>query len=604
VPSGTLDRIAFPETASLAQVFALRVARSPERVAYRDYDPAKGDWLDITWVAAGERVARMRAALLADGLAAGDAVAIMLRNNSHWVLFDVAAHAAGLVSVPLFVDDRPDNIAYILNDAQVKVILCEGEEHLRKLQAVASQLGGLRRIITWKPVLDPSDARVVALEDWSAAAAPAGLPPPPPGFDGRTALATIVYTSGTTGRPKGVMLSHRNILANVESCLGAFEVYAEDHFLSFLPLSHMFERTVGYALTVVTGSTVSFARSIPQLAEDFRRVRPSIIVSVPRIFERLHAAIHDQLKKSPPARRRMFDVASRIGWQRFLWQQGKASWQPGFLLWPLLKPLVADKLLARLGGRLRLCISGGAALNPTIAHTFLGLGLPICQGYGLTEAAPVVSVNRLDRNDPASIGPALPGIEVALGENDALLVKGPNVMLGYWQRPEDTARVLNAAGWLNTGDQARIDDGVITITGRLKEIIVLGNGEKVPPVDMELAMQLDPLVDQVMLIGEAKPFLAALVVLNMDEWFKVATENGLVADPNGENRDRAEKLVAARLARQIRDFPGYAQVRKVVLITEKWSVDNGLLTPTLKLKRTPIVNRYAHQIEAVYRGHV
>jgi long-chain acyl-CoA synthetase len=417
------------------------------------------------------------------------------------------------------------------------------------------------------------------------------------------ALATIVYTSGTTGRPKGVMLSHQNILQNVKSCLGAFDVFTDDVFLSFLPLSHTFERTVGYYLTMVAGSEVAFARSIPQLAEDFRSVRPTVIVSVPRIYERLHATIRSQLRDASGMKRRLFDFAHRTGWSVFEWRQGRGSWKPAFLAWPILRRLVAAKLLARLGGRLRLAISGGAALNPHIAHAFLGLGLPICQGYGLTEAAPVVSVNRLDRNDPASIGAVLPGIEIAFGEQSALLVKGPNVMMGYWNNPEATAKVLSEDGWLDTGDQARIEEGLLYITGRLKEIIVMANGEKVPPVDMELAIQLDPLMEQVLIVGESKPFLGALVALNMDEWRKLAQANGLPDDPNGPGREKAEKFVVARIARLIGEFPGYAQVRRVALFSDKWTVENGFLTPTLKLKRKQIVDRYRDRLGDIYRGH-
>jgi long-chain acyl-CoA synthetase len=599
-----LDTLEFSEVASIAEVFCQRVQRSPERIAYFDYDPAVSDWQPTTWAEAGLRAGRIRAGFERDGLPSDARAAIMLRNCSMWCIFDQAALAHGMVTVPLFVDDRPDNIAYILNDAGVDVILVENEEHVKKLLSVAEQLTRLKLILTWKPVKNPGDARVQHLEQWMSAGPTSRPVHKAPDFDGRKALATIVYTSGTTGKAKGVMLSHRNMLANAQSCLGTYDIYPQDRFLSFLPLSHMFERTVGYYFTMVTGSEVSFARSIPQLSEDFRRVRPSIIVSVPRIFERLHSVISDQLRKAPPTKKRMFDLASRIGWARFEHQQGRGGWSPSFLLWPVLKRLVANKLLDRLGGRLRLCISGGAALNPTIAHTFLGLGLPICQGYGLTEAAPVCSVNLLHKNDPASIGPPLPGVQVALGNNNALLVKGDNVMMGYWNRPEDTARVLSSNGWLDTGDQARLENGFIYITGRIKDIIVMGNGEKVPPVDMELAIQLDPLLEQVMIVGEAKPFLSALVVLNTDEWFKVAEENGLVADPNGENRDRAERLVVARIAAQLKSFPGYAQVRKVVLITEKWTVDNGLLTPTMKLKRAPIIARYQAQIDARYRGHL
>jgi len=315
-------------------------------------------------------------------------------------------------------------------------------------------------------------------------------------------------------------------------------------------------------------------------------VRPTIIVSVPRIFEKLHGQIMSTLEGAPPLRRKLFHHAHEVGWGLFEWRQKRGPWKPSFLAWPLFKVLVASKLLARLGGRLRLCISGGAALNPHIAHTFIGLGLPICQGYGLTEASPIVSVNLLDRNDPASIGLPLPGVEVKLGENQALLVRGPNVMMGYWKNPEATAKVLSPDGWLDTGDQAREKDGMLYITGRLKEIIVLGNGEKVPPVDMELAIQLDPLFEQALVIGEGKPYLAALVVLNAAQKARVGALD--------------EKAIASRVAAQLKDFPGYAQIRRVATLDEPWTVDNGMLTATMKPKRTVILERYKDRVDELY----
>ena len=587
---------------TLADVFARRVALTPGVVAYREFDPALPGWRSYKWSEIARLAARMRAALAAEGLKPGERVAIMLRNCCEWIAFDQGAYALGLVVVPLYVDDRPENFAYILNDAGVKVILVEGEEHVKRLREVQAQLGGVKRIVAVKGVAPGEGAfsgRIASLHEWLPAEPALEAPVKTAG----TAIATIVYTSGTTGKPKGVMLSHQNMLQNVKSGLGAYEVYTDDVFLSFLPMSHMFERTVGYYLTMAAGSTVAFARSIALLSEDFKSQRPTVIVSVPRIFERLHAAIQGQLKEASPTKRRLFEFAHRVGWARFEWLQKRGPWNPKFLLWPLLEAFVASKLLERLGGRLRLCVSGGAALNPQIAHTFIGLGLPICQGYGLTEASPIVSVNRLDRNDPSSIGIVLPGIVIAFSEKNELLVKGPNVMLGYWNNPEATAQVKSEAGWLNTGDQARIENDFLYITGRVKEIIVLGNGEKVPPVDMELAIQLDPLVEQVLVLGEAKPFLSALVALDMDEWAKVAAENNLPSDPEAEGRERAEKFVAARIAERIKEFPGYAQIRKVALVTEKWTVDNGLVTPTLKLKRNQIVERYKDRIDAIYRGH-
>jgi long-chain acyl-CoA synthetase len=584
---------------SIADVFARRVALSPDAIAYREYDAAGRSWKGYSWSETAGMVGRVRAGLAAEGLSPGDRVAIMLRNCKEWVWIDQGAFAQGLVTVPVHVDDRPDNIAYCLNDAGVKLLFVEGDEHLKRLAPVRSHMPGVARIVTVRPASAPGAEGVRSLAEWL----PAAPSREPPAAVGGASLATIVYTSGTTGRPKGVMLSHQNMLQNVLSGLGGIDVYTDDLFLSFLPLSHMFERTVGYYLTMVAGSQVAFARSIAQLAEDFRSVRPTAIVSVPRIYERLHAAIQGQLQDASEVGRLLFDFACRTGWSLFQWRQGRGPWRASFLLWPALRALVAAKLLQRLGGRLRIAVSGGAALNPRIAQTFIGLGLPICQGYGLTEASPVVSVNRLEKNDPASIGAVLPGIEVAFGANDALLVRGPNVMLGYWNNPEATARVKSAEGWLDTGDQAKLEDGLLYITGRIKEIIVMANGEKVPPVDMELAIQLDPLLEQALVVGEGKPFLGALVALNMDLWCTVAEAAGLAADPNGATRERAEKLVLARIARQLREFPGYAQVRRVALLTDKWTVDNGLLTPTLKPKRNQIVERHRDRIADIYRGH-
>jgi long-chain acyl-CoA synthetase len=555
-------------TDSIADCFEKRVAATPDKVAYRYFD---GDWRQVTWREVHAKVARVRDALRGEGLAVGERVAVMAKNGPDWVCFDLAAQAEGLVVVPLYVDDRPDNVAYCLNDSNVRVLLVEGPEQQAKLAQVADRIPEVKRIVAAK-----------ALDQWLPATA---QPRAPVKVDG-SRLATIVYTSGTTGKPKGVMLSHQNMLQNAKAGLAVYDVFPDDVFLSFLPLSHMLERTVGYYLTLVSGSEVAFARSIAQLGEDFKSQRPTIIVAVPRIFEKLHAALQSTLAASPPSKRRLFELASAVGWDVFQWKQRRGPWRPSFLLWPLLRTLVAAKLFERLGGRLRLCISGGAALNPQIAHAFIGLGLPICQGYGLTEAAPIVSVNLLDRNDPASIGMPLPGIEVRLGEKDELQVRGPNVMQGYWNNAEATAKVLLPDGWLATGDQARWNDGFLYITGRLKEIIVLGNGEKVPPVDMELAIQLDPLLEQALVIGEGRPYLAALVVVSAEQKAKLAKVD--------------EKIVSQRIAAQLKDFPGYAQVRRVALLDEPWTIDNGLLTSTMKPRRAQILERYKDEVEGLY----
>ena len=591
----------FDDTATISDVFALRCRTSPNAPAYRQFDSGSKEWVGVNWREVGDRVARMREGFRRAALQPGERVAVMLKNSIHWVVADQGAFAHGLVTVPLFVDDRPDNVAFILNDANVKLILIDGEDHWKRLKTVREQLGSLQRILTVKPVVDADEPRLTLLADWLPAAADNFDRPAVKGSD----LATIVYTSGTTGKPKGVMLSHRNILSNVQSGLAVYDVFADDVFLSFLPLSHMFERTADYYLNVVSGASVVFSRSIPQLAEDFRIVQPTIIFSVPRIYERFLAAINDQLRKSSPIKRQLFDLAVDVGWDRFEYQNGRGPWKVSFLLWPVLKKLVADKLLSRFGGKLRFAVAGGAALSPSVSKVFVGLGLPICQGYGLTEASPLLAVNLLDRNEPSSVGPVVPGVQTRIGDNGVLFARGPNIMMGYWNNPEATRAVLSEDGWLNTGDQVRIDEhGFIHITGRIKEIIVMGNGEKVPPVDMEMAIQLDPLFEQVLVYGEAKPYLSAIVVLNDEEWGRVATDAKLDPKLEGEGKAMTEKFLVQRICKQIKGFPGYALVRKVAVAREKWTIDNGLITPTLKLKRNAIFKKYANAIDDMYKGHV
>ena len=596
--------LVFDAAATIADVFSLRCRSSPSAPAYREFDGVAKTWKQATWREVGELAARMRAGLKRDGFVAGERIAIMLKNSINWVVVDQGAYAQGMVPVPLFVDDRPDNVAFILADAQVKVIVIDGEEHWKRLKTVHEQLTTLTLILSVKPVNDPDEPRLKTLGDWlpdfSSLDATSYERAPTTGSD----LATIVYTSGTTGKPKGVMLSHRNMLANVQSGLSAYEVYPEDVFLSFLPLSHMFERTCDYYLNIVSGASVVFSRSVPQLAEDFRTVQPTIIFSVPRIYERFLAAINEQLEKSSSFKRKLFNFAVKTGWEKFEHAQGRGPWRPAFLLWPLLNKFVAEKLLQRLGGKLRFAISGGAALSPAVAKVFVGLGLPICQGYGLSEASPLLTVNLLDDNDPTTIGRAVPGVSLRVADNGGLEARGPNIMLGYWNNAEATRAVLADDGWLTTGDQVSIDArGFVRITGRLKDIIVMGNGEKIPPVDMELAIQLDALFEQVLVCGEGKPFLAALVVLNDEVWARTAAANGLAPQVSADADNKAEKFLLQRIAVQIKGFPGYAQVRKVTVAAEKWTIDNGLMTPTLKLKRARIFEKYATAIDEMYKGH-
>lgn len=596
------DLIPVDRSRTLDGLLVHRVRRSPDRPAYAYHDRSSNSWCELTWRQFGDAVSRWRQALASEGLSNGERVAILLRNCPEWAMFDIASMATGLVTVPLYTDDRAENAAYILADAAVRVLLVQDANRWKRLaEAVGDQPYPERVVILESSAeaqrLAANDARVRIAADWLPAEAPALTQ-----RDGNSAdLATIVYTSGTTGRPKGVMLSHGNLLENAHAGLTALSVYPEDVFLSFLPLSHTLERTAGYYLPMMAGSRVAYARSVGQLGEDMKTVSPTILIAVPRVFERVYARIKDQLATKPYPLRRLFDLAVAAGWRAFEYGQGRAGWHPMLWLAPRLQGKVGAAVSERLGGRLRAAVSGGAPLPKEVARFFTGLGIPLLQGYGLTETSPVVSVNTFENNDPESVGAPVRGVQVRIGEDDELLVKGHCTMMGYWNNHAASARVLGPDGWLKTGDQARIDQGRIYITGRIKDILVLSNGEKVPPADMEMAITLDPLFEQVMVLGEGRSFLSALVVLNADLWPGLARDYGL-------NADRAESLDDHRLVRDIlkrirdalADFPGYAKVRRVTLLLEPWSVENGMMTPTMKIKRHAVVARYHSAVERMY----
>jgi long-chain acyl-CoA synthetase len=600
------DLISPDEAVTLDGLFASRVSRTPELDAYRYFNKQDKAWASYSWAEMASAVARWQAALGSERPPGGARVAIQLRNCPEWVMFDQAALSLGLVTVPLYTDDRPDNVAYILKDADVQILLLQDAGRWRRLALAISDDLPLQRVL----LLDDSeaarelaaeDSRVRLVDDWLAAQ-PAELGHRSDGD--ANALASIVYTSGTTGRPKGVMLSHRNMMSVAHGSLTLLDCYREDVFLSFLPLSHTLERTCGYYLCVMTGSCVAYARSVAQLGDDLLTIRPTVLIAVPRIFEKIYTRIADQMQKRGALAKRLFDLAVAVGWRRFLHQQHRGRWSIGNLLWPLLDRLVASKLSARLGGNLRLAVSGGAPLSEEIARVFIGLGVPIVQGYGLTETSPVVAANPLKDNIPSSVGVPISGVQVRVGDNDELLVKGPGVMLGYWNNPAATAQVIDHDGWLHTGDQARIDESNhVYITGRLKDILVLSNGEKIPPADMEMAIVLDPMIEQVMVVGEGRPYLTALLVLDGQHWAALAQAQGVdPLDPKSLHNAGVLAAVGRRVRAALKDFPGYAKIRQLHLLLEPWGIEEGLITPTLKVKRAKVLAHYAAAVEAMYRG--
>lgn len=594
--NGVEGAISADMAGTLSGLFWERCKRSATHVAYRSFDKEQQLWVDTTWAEMRQRVILWQSALQQEKLKPGQRVAIMMSNCIEWVLFEQAALGLGLVVVPLYVNDRADNVAYILKDSDIRILLLENEEQLVELTAATTQI---QRVLLLSGSITNADNNQhhISVERWlkvSVNDEAKDLSTP-------ESLATIVYTSGTTGRPKGVMLSHYNILWNAQRSLEMAPCYSSDLFLSFLPLSHTLERSAGYYMPMMAGSTVAYARSIPLLGEDLLSIQPTVLMSVPRIFERVALKIKSKVNQSGTLAKTIFELALKVGWHRFLVSQGRASWHPMLLLWPLLEKKVANKVMERLGGQLRFAVCGGAPLPESVAKLFIAFGLPVIQGYGMTESSPVLTVNRIEENEPASVGIALSDVELKIGDKDELLARSPGVMMGYWNNAEASAKTVDSEGWLHTGDKARITGKHVYITGRLKDIIVLATGEKVPPADMESAITANPMFEQVMVLGEAKPCLAALVVLNKEEFKRYLDSQGMVFE-NTNNSQTCEILLLL-ISKALCQFPGYAQVRKLAVVEEEWTVESGHITPTLKLKRNNILNDHQSIIDDLYHEH-
>ena len=558
-----LERISHEQT--LGQLFEERVAATPDAVAYIEYSHVLGKWFKHSWASVRQQAGHAQSLFKELGLEAGDRIGIMARGGLYWVTLDLAAVGLGIVTVPLYHRDRGGNVAYVAERSRMRALFIGGPGQWRVLQDERARMPGVEHVFSAIKV-PGTEVRPFLLELSAASSSSYQVRQ-----EDSDSLATIVFTSGTTGRPKGVQLTHANILSNVIAATAAVPIGPEDRLLSFLPLSHMFERTVGYYSPMLHGSTVAFARSIATLREDFRLQPPTVMVSVPRVYEKIYRGLTSKKPLNSPVGRLLVSLSRRAG------RSGPLS------LWRILgllpRRLIGRKVLQGLGGHLRIAITGGAAMNSAVADFFNGIGLKVLQGYGLTETSPVVSVNREGDIRRGSVGPPLEGVEVQLADDQELLVRGRGLMRGYLEDPEATEAAIDRDGWFHTGDLARIEEGHIYIVGRAKEIIVLSNGEKVPPEDLESALCNDPRISQAWVTGEGRPFLSAVVVVE-------------------EPADEAQLLDST--GDLLHDFPGYAHIKRLHIETEPWSEQDGLLTATLKLRRRALHEKYDKIISAFY----
>nr|WP_232282008.1 AMP-binding protein [Beggiatoa alba] len=524
-------------------------------------------------------------------------------------MFDQAALGLGLVVVPLHLDDRPENIAQIIKEVEAKFLLLEGSLQWKRLYPLRQYFRSVQQIVTTQALSTSafSDARIVTLNHWLPLDKDQALYSLQAQESAPDALATIVYTAGTTGNPKGVMLSHQNLLTNVRLLAETAEnsgvgFTKEDLFLSFLPLSNLLERNAGYYLPLYTATPVAFARSIPQLGQDLALLRPTVLISVPRIYEQIYQRIHNHIAKYNFFQRYLFQLTLELGWQQFCYEQKQLTWHPKLWIGKWLRRYIAMPVLRSLGGRLRLAVCGGTPLPPPVSRFFSGLGLNLLQGYGLIEASTVITVNRPQNNQPTSVGIPLPQIEIKQADNGELLTRSACVMLGYWHNPELTEKTIDNEGWLHTGDLGYQDaQGHWYVTGYLSDIIVLQYDKRVIPHEIESLLQQDSLCQQILVIGDGQPALGALMVLNPETWQSFAQTLAVaINNPESLQQITVKKAVLNRLNAHLQTLPTYYQLQHIALFLKPWTIEAGLLTPTLKPKRAAILQYHATDVARLY----
>ncbi|MGH7701016.1 MAG: AMP-dependent synthetase/ligase [Gemmatimonadales bacterium] len=594
------------KTGTLTQLFFDAV----DRFAARKHPAALRSKVDARWVALTHREVEQRVRAVALGLRElgvqpGDRVAILSENRPEWALADYACLCARAADVPIYPTLPARQAEYILRDSGAVAALCSSAEQLAKVLEVRAGLAALRHVI----VFDPAAARdgvlaLAELEQRGRAAVDRH-----PGFRQDALqvtpdqLATIIYTSGTTGDPKGVMLSHNNLWSNVQAALQVMRVTDQDECLSMLPLSHVYERMVDYAM-FQSGVVINYAESFDTVAQNLREVRPTVVLSVPRLYEKVYARVLENALAGGALKKQIFSWAKRVGEE---WATHALAGVPvpaGLALKrKVADALVFSKLKRRTGGRVRFFISGGAPLSAEIARFFYGAGLPIAEGYGLTETSPVLTINPLERIKVGTVGKAIPGVQLRVAPDGEIVARGPGIMQGYYHKPEVTREALDADGWFHTGDIGELDaDGYLRITDRKKDLLVTAAGKNIAPQPIENLVKLNKFVANAVMLGDRRKFPIMLVVPDFQNLERWAGERNLAY------RTRAELIgladVQAKVEREVmgacRDLAKFEMPKKVLLLEQDFTIEGGDLTPTLKVKRRVVERKHQAAIDRAY----
>jgi long-chain acyl-CoA synthetase len=544
------------------------------------------------------------------GVMKDDKIAIISENRPEWVVADLSIVTLGAVDVPIYPTLTPPQIAYILNDAAVKVVIVSNALQLNKVLKVRSELKALQHIVLMNEKVEPKAentstyAEVINLGEAYERLHPAlfrellvQVRP--------ENLLTIIYTSGTTGNPKGVMLTHQNLVSNIKAAAEVLPLSETDTLLSFLPLCHSFERMAGYYTAMACGSTVAYAESTETVSDNLLEIHPTVVTTVPRLFERIYGRMMKQIDSSPPARQRIFRWAVSVG-KEFAHGVRAGSVSPALRIQQALADrLVFSKLKQKTGGQIRFFVSGGAALAKELGEFFEAVGIVIIEGYGLTETAPVLTANRLDDFKYGTVGKPLPGVDIKIADDGEILAKGPNIMRGYFNNAEATAEVIDKDGWFHTGDVGMFDlQGHLMITDRKKHLFVSSGGKNIAPQPIESLFLQSKYIDQVVLVGDGRMFLTALIVPEFDRLREYAVRHGISYSISSDLvlSHEVRKLFEKEIQHLQKDLPTYERVRRFELLAEPLTMENGEITPTLKVKRKVVEKKYADLIEKMYQN--
>jgi long-chain acyl-CoA synthetase len=565
-----------------------------------------GRWTELSYRALAEQVQAASVGLRELGLGDGDRVAILSENRPEWAIADYACLAARCTDVPIYPTLPARQAEYILRDAGAAALLVSSAAQLEKILPLRDRLPALRQVVVFDPgdqpagvlgfdqLLECGRSALARHPDWRAHAL--GARPDD--------LATLIYTSGTTGDPKGVMLTHGNIASNVTTCVDMFDFRVGDECLSFLPLSHIFERMFGHYSMFHAGVIINYAGGIDTVPADMQDLRPTMMASVPRLYEKIFARVLDSVRASSPLRRKIFAWARMIGEEWVDRSLAGAPISAGLALERRLADrLVFAKLRARTGGRIRFFISGGAPLAPEIAKFFFAAGMPILEGYGLTETSPVMAVNVFGQTKLGTVGRPIPGVEVRIAPDGEIVTRGPNVMHGYYGKPEATAEAVDPDGWFHTGDIGVLDaEGYLKITDRKKDLIVTAGGKNIAPQPIENLAKSSKYVSNAVMLGDRRPFPIMLIVPQADPLKAWCARHGVAEDE--VDRMLSVAQVQAKLEREVRrtlrDLAQFEMPKKFLFLARDFSVEGGELTPTLKVRRRVVEERHRAAIEALY----